>query len=62
MSNKLKTFCIIGDPIEHSLSPLMQNSAFKEMKLNSTYIAFRVAKDDLKDSVASLKSTRYHWF
>ena len=57
MSNKLKTFCIIGDPIEHSLSPLMQNSAFKEMKLNSTYIAFRVTKDDLKDSVYSLKST-----
>ncbi|MGD1835678.1 MAG: shikimate dehydrogenase [Nitrososphaeraceae archaeon] len=57
MSSKFKTYCIIGDPIEHSLSPLMQNSAFKELKLNCTYIAFRVPKHDLKDSIASLKST-----
>ncbi|HET6731053.1 MAG TPA: hypothetical protein VFH04_05595, partial [Nitrososphaeraceae archaeon] len=50
-----KTYCIIGDPIQHSLSPAMQNVAFNKLGLNSTYIAFRVKKDELKESIESLR-------
>lgn len=50
-----KTFCIIGDPVEHSLSPLMHNAAFKKMDLNYSYIAFRVPSSELRESVDSLK-------
>ena len=28
VSGKTKVFGVIGDPIEHSLSPVMQNAAF----------------------------------
>jgi shikimate dehydrogenase len=51
-----KTYCIIGDPIQHSLSPAMQNVAFNKLGLNSTYIAFRVKKDELKESIESLRA------
>lgn len=56
MQVSTKTYCIIGDPIHHSLSPAMQNAAFAAKGLNCTYIAFRVSKHELKDSIESLRS------
>lgn len=53
--NEFKTYCIIGDPIHHSLSPGMQNSAFNALGLNATYIAVRVPSEDLGEYVASLR-------
>ncbi|MDN5844764.1 MAG: shikimate dehydrogenase [Candidatus Nitrosocosmicus sp.] len=50
-----KTFCIIGDPVEHSFSPLMHNAAFKYLNLNYSYIAFKVKVNELKESVESLR-------
>ncbi|HJU95330.1 MAG TPA: shikimate dehydrogenase [Nitrososphaera sp.] len=51
-----KTYCIIGNPIHHSLSPAMQNAAFAARGLNCTYIAFRVPEAELKESIESLRS------
>jgi shikimate dehydrogenase len=51
-----KTYCIIGDPIHHSLSPAMQNAAFAAKGLNCTFIAFRVPEAELKESIESLRS------
>ena len=56
MQGSTKTYCIIGDPIHHSLSPAMQNAAFAAKGLNCTYIAFRVPEAELKESVESLRS------
>ena len=56
MQGSTKTYCIIGDPIHHSLSPAMQNAAFAAKGLNSSYIAFRVPEAELKDSIESLRS------
>jgi shikimate dehydrogenase len=50
-----KTFCIIGDPINHTLSPLIHNTAFFYLNLNYSYIAFKVSQFDLEDSIHSLK-------
>ena len=55
LKNPFKTFCIIGDPINHPLSPLIHNSAFASSNLNYSYIAFRVPQSELEDSVNSLK-------
>ncbi len=36
-------FCgVIGNPVEHSLSPAIHNAAFKNLGLNLVYLAFRV--------------------
>ena len=33
---------IIGNPVEHSLSPAIHNAAFQKMGLDLVYLAFRV--------------------
>lgn len=51
-----RTYCIIGDPVHHSLSPGMQNAAFSALGLDCTYIAFRVPAPELEESIASLRA------
>ena len=43
-----KIMGIMGDPIGHSLSPAIHNSAFNKLNLNYSYFAFHVPKKDLK--------------
>lgn len=57
-----KTYCIIGDPVHHSLSPGMQNAAFNALGLNCTYIAFRVPAGELEPSIQSLRSIKIAGF
>jgi len=38
---------VIADPIGHSLSPLIHNTAFRQLKLNKVYVPFRVPREDL---------------
>jgi shikimate dehydrogenase len=56
MSTEFKTYCIIGDPIDHSLSPAIHNAAFTTLGLNCSYIAFRVQENQLKNSMDSLRA------
>ncbi len=53
---KTKLFCVIGDPIEHSMSPVMHNTVFKEMGLDCVYTAFRIKKQDLGDAIRGMKA------
>jgi shikimate dehydrogenase len=62
MQELFKTYCIIGDPIDHSLSPAMHNAAFKSVGLNCVYIAFRVPKGELEVSLGSLRATNISGF
>ncbi|MFQ6123467.1 MAG: shikimate dehydrogenase [Candidatus Heimdallarchaeota archaeon] len=48
--------CIIGSPVQHSLSPPMHNSAFKECQLDLMYIAFEVKPSQLGAAVAGLRA------
>ena len=47
----MKIFGIFGDPIEHSLSPIMQNAALQALGEDACYHAFRVAQEDLEDAL-----------
>ena len=40
-------FAVIGDPIAHSLSPVMHNAALKELGLDGSYDAVRVSLEEL---------------
>jgi len=44
----MKIFGIFGDPIEHSLSPAMQNAALRALGEDGCYHAFRVSQKDLE--------------
>ncbi len=56
VNGKTRVCAIIGDPVEHSLSPVMHNAAFKELGLNLVYVAFTVTSTELKDAVVGAKS------
>ncbi len=45
---------LLGDPVTHSLSPLMQNAAFKATGLNCAYLATRVKQTDIAIAVAAI--------
>lgn len=45
---------LLGDPVEHSLSPAIHNAAFQAQGLNLTYLACRVSPARLDAAVAGL--------
>ena len=42
-----RTIALLGDPVGHSLSPEIQNAAFREAGVDGVYVAVRCAADDL---------------
>ena len=46
---------IIGNPLSHTLSPLMHNAAFKALKLNAVYKPFPIEEDELQLFIEDLK-------
>jgi 3-dehydroquinate dehydratase/shikimate dehydrogenase len=46
-----RVFGVIGDPVAHSLSPLVHNVAFRKAGLNKVYVPFRVPREDLEQFV-----------
>lgn len=55
MPTQQAVYGIIGYPVKHSLSPLMHNTAFKELKANATYKLFALQEDELYDFFDKLK-------
>lgn len=47
---------IIGDPVEHSMSPVMHNAAFEALGLNYVYLPFRVHREGLKAAISGMRA------
>ena len=45
---------LIGNPVEHSLSPAIHNAAFQKLGLNFVYLAFRV--EDLAGAIHGIRA------
>src|SRR5262249_45867562 len=39
-----KVFGVVGDPVAHSLSPLIHNRVFRALGVNAVYLPFRVTR------------------
>src|SRR5690606_13982008 len=50
-----EVYGVIGDPIGHSLSPLIHNRAFRELGLNKVYVPFRVPPESLPAFLAEAR-------
>lgn len=50
---KTRVCALIGDPVEHSFSPLVHNAGFQELGFNLVYVAFQV-----KDVAHALKGMK----
>jgi shikimate dehydrogenase len=62
ISGKTRVCGIIGDPVEHTLSPAMHNAAFNKLKLDFVYVAFRVKIKDLGYAMSGMRSLGIHGF
>lgn len=56
VSGKTKVYGVIGDPIEHTLSPAMHNAAFEALKLDCIYLAFKVKPDEVENAVQGMRA------
>ncbi len=57
-----KSFAVIGDPIDHSLSPNIHSAAFRELNLDSSYIGYRIPKGELEVGIQGLKKIKIDGF
>src|SRR5205085_1313559 len=57
-----KTYAVIGDPIDHSLSPAIHNAAFGFLGMDYAYIAYRIPKGELASGVEALKKIQISGF
>ena len=53
MRDDARLFGVLGDPIDHSLSPAMHNAAFAAAGLPYLYLRFRVPPDALPGALAA---------
>lgn len=51
ITGKTKLLAVIGDPIEHTLSPLMHNAALDRMRLNYVYLPLPIQAAALKAAI-----------
>src|SRR5436305_5988053 len=47
INHETEVYGVIADPIAHTLSPLIHNAAFGQLKMNRVYIPFRVPQEAL---------------
>jgi shikimate dehydrogenase len=53
---KTRVCILMGDPVEHSFSPLIHNAAFKEAGLNLVYVAFPVKENNLEAAIQGISA------
>lgn len=52
-------YAVVGDPVEHSLSPQMHNAAFEALGMPDRYVAVRVPKEEFNEAMQHLKEKGY---
>ena len=56
ITGKTRIMGLIGNPVEHSISPQLHNMLCKHFELNLVYLPFRVNADDLVTVVEAFKA------
>ena len=51
----MKKFLVIGDPIEHSLSPKLHNYWFKQNNMDALYEKKKINEPDLQNIVSKIR-------
>ncbi len=56
----MKKYFVIGNPIEHSLSPELHNFWIKKNNINATYEKIKLNESDLSNFINKLKNNEIH--
>ncbi|AOY77041.1 shikimate dehydrogenase [Clostridium formicaceticum] len=59
INGKTKTICLLGNPVEHSFSPVIHNYGFDQQGINCVYVNHKVEDEDLKAAVEGMKALGY---
>jgi len=51
-----RIYGLMGDPVEHSVSPAMQNAAFEARGLDAVYLPFKVKSQELQPAIQGIRA------
>ena len=54
----MKKYFVIGNPIDHSLSPKLHNYWFKENNIDAVYDKKKIDENDLENMITKLKKNK----
>ena len=54
----MKKFIVIGNPVEHSLSPELHNYWIKNNNINAIYEKQKLNKDQLEEFISQVKDNK----
>ncbi len=57
-----RVFGVVGDPVGHSLSPLVHNHTYKKLGLNALYLPFRVPRGMLPEAIEAYETVPVHGY
>ena len=55
ITGRTRLICLLGNPVSHSKSPMMQNEGFRQLGLDYCYLAFQADESSLEPIVDGLK-------
>ena len=53
---------VLGDPVDHSLSPQMQNAALEHCKIGMQYTRFHISPNELREAMDKLRELQFAGF
>lgn len=56
ITGKTRLCGLIGDPVEHTMSPAMHNAAFRNLGIDYLYVPFRVKKEELGKAIDGIRA------
>jgi 3-dehydroquinate dehydratase / shikimate dehydrogenase len=62
IDDETKFYGLFGDPVGHSLSPIVHNHLFLRNKVNAFYVPCRVPEGKLAEAIAAYKQVPFHGF
>jgi len=62
ISGSTAVYALIGDPVDHSLSPIIQNVAFRSAGIDAVYVALHVTRRSLRDAIKGLRASSVKGF
>lgn len=54
ITSRTRLLALLGDPVEHSLSPVVQNAAFRETAMDGIYVALPCSEEDLPGFIGGI--------
>lgn len=62
ISGKTEVYGLIGDPVDHSMSPAIQNAAFRSGEIDAVYVPFQVKPGSLRAAIQGLRALEVKGF